>query len=174
MMCSRLSSSPVTAARTKVSETGRSTSTTEVARYRFGRYSAKVTADASTEANTTSAISFRRRRISSDRSSIESSCVENMSRGITDLTSSVISHCSSGNDDDVAGLHDEVRLNVAAGHFAVVEGNAFRLAVLLPENDDAVAGGEVGEPLRQRDQLEHGGRALQLIASGRFHRADHR
>src|SRR5687767_4217271 len=166
MMCSRLSSSPLTAARTNCSDTGRSTRTTAVDRYRFGRYSANVTADASTVANTTRATILRRRRISSERSIMESSCaVESMSRGMNNLL---------WNDDNVAGLHDQVRLLVTGGYFAVVEWDSLGLAVLLAKDHHAIARREVGKALCERNHLEHRGRTLQLVAPRGFDRADDR
>ena len=46
-------------------------------------------------------------------------------------------------------------------------------AAVLAQHDDAIAVGEVGESLGQRDELEHRRRTLQLVAARRSHRADH-
>src|SRR5215475_8761776 len=72
-------------------------------------------------------------------------------------------------DDDVAGLHEEVVLINAVGDLPVIERHADCRRPVLPEHDDAIARGEIGEALSERDHLEHGHRTLQLEAAGCLH-----
>src|SRR5688572_11674646 len=160
--CSRLSSSPATVGRTKPSATGRSTSTIAVARNMSGRNSANEMAAAITAAKTPNARTRRRRTMSTARRTGDSSEELVIARAFR-----------LRNDDDVAGTNEEVVLAVAVSDFGIVERNARGAVAVLPQHDDAVAPGELGEPLRQRDALEHGRRALEHETPRRLDGADH-
>src|SRR5439155_18946140 len=70
-----------------------------------------------------------------------------------------------GDEDDVAPPEVEVLLLRAAREgLLVAEGYPLHARPVLAENDDLPAGGEVGEPLRQRDGIQDRGAALQLVA----------
>src|SRR6185503_18110623 len=111
--------------------------------------------EAMTAPNAVITRSFRRRKICSVRITSDSSFVdESGSWGIDNLSGHDV--IDLRHDDDVARPHEEVFLLGSVGNLAVIEGDASCRSAGLPEHDDAIARGEIGEPLCHRNHFQYG------------------
>src|SRR2546427_1668498 len=170
MVCSRVSSALVTVGRTIDSGIcWRSTRIVAVDLYTLGMNMIRLAAVTSGTAKTTTANHLRRPHADFTVSIIEplraaSSCI-----GVP------LSGDSLWNEDDVVGLQVEVLVLTARGdHFVVVERDARHRLAIRSQDDDPRAIGELAEASREREDVEDGGQAPQLVPSGPCDLAHHR
>src|SRR5881296_948671 len=171
IVCNRVSSSTaISDFPTPSAVPGCSTSTVAVERYMSGSEIAKVVALASTAAKTTVASRVCRRKSASAPVIVKPPSFTE--------PATIVSPCStaiSGHEQSVAGLEKEaLRVDLGGDDLVVVAGDSLDGRAFHAEDHHLRPSGIGAEAPGEGDGFEDGSAALEVVAAGLVHLADHR